>query len=130
MIILTLRTDKPVAEIALFDDSTKLAEINWQAHRTLADTIHLKIKDLLDNLSLELNNLQGLVAYKGPGSFTGLRIGLTVANTLSQSLQLPIVSTSGSSWQKEGIKRLQNGLNDKITLPEYGAGAKTTKPKK
>ena len=47
--ILALRSDKPEAELYLFDDGKKIAEIKWEAHRELADTILGKIKEILVN---------------------------------------------------------------------------------
>ncbi|MEI6237744.1 MAG: tRNA (adenosine(37)-N6)-threonylcarbamoyltransferase complex dimerization subunit type 1 TsaB [Candidatus Saccharibacteria bacterium] len=130
MIILTLRTDKPESELAIFDDLTKLIEIKWLANRILADTIHLQIKKLLDDQNLSWQDIKGVVCYRGPGSFTGLRIGLSVANALAYGLQIPIVGKSTANWQILGIKDLLNGNNDKIALPEYGGEIKITKPKK
>jgi tRNA threonylcarbamoyladenosine biosynthesis protein TsaB len=130
MIILTVKTNVPESVIALFSDDTKLSDIMWQSHRLLADTIHTKIYELLSSNKLDLKDIEGIVCYKGPGSFTGLRIGLTVANSLSQALKLPIVTTQSHDWEKQGINRIKNNEDDKIALPFYGSDAKTTKPKK
>ena len=80
MLILTIRTDKPEAEIGLFEDNKQLAYEMWQAHRELSDTIHKKIEKLLKSQKKDWQNIDGIVCFKGPGSFTGLRIGLTVGN--------------------------------------------------
>ena len=130
MLILTLRTDKPEAELGLFEGSTKLAYSTWSAHRQLAETIHLKIKELFESQGRTLQDLAGIAIYKGPGSFTGLRIGLSVANTLADSLQLPIVSTTSKKWIETACARLEKGENEKIALPEYGAEPHITKQKK
>jgi len=130
MLILSIRTDKPEAELGLFRDSTKLAYSTWPAHRQLAETIHLKIKELLESQQCDLKDLQGITVYKGPGSFTGLRIGLSVANTLADSLGLPIVADTGEDWIKLAGRRLTDGENEKIALPEYGAEPRTTRQKK
>ena len=130
MTILTIRTDKSISEIAIYEDKNKLQEAKWEAHRTLADSIHLQIKKLLETSKLDWHNIQGLVCFKGPGSFTGLRIGISVANALSYSLNCPVVSQAGDNWQSIGIDRLLNHENEKVALPEYGAEAKITKPKK
>lgn len=130
MIILTLRTDKPEAEIALYKDENLISEIKWQAHRALADTIHFKINEILKSNELANHDIEGIVCYKGPGSFTGLRIGLTVVNTFAASFDIPIVGVNSDNWENDGIRRLLKGENDKIALPLYGAEAKTTKPKK
>jgi tRNA threonylcarbamoyladenosine biosynthesis protein TsaB len=128
MLILTIRTDKPEAEIGLYDDQEQLKYEIWQAHRQLAETIHSKIAELLKSQHKDLTDLDGIVAFQGPGSFTGLRIGLTVANTLADSLQIPIIATT-DDWIEQGIQRLLNGENDKLALPEYGREPNITKPK-
>ncbi len=114
----------------MFTDSTKLAYSTWPAHRELAETIHLKIKELLESQGRSLKDLNGIAVFKGPGSFTGLRIGISVANTLADSLDLPIISATGRSWIKTACQKLAKGEDEHIALPEYGASPHVTKPKK
>lgn len=130
MIILTIRTDKPEAEIGLFRDNQKLAYETWHAHRALAETLHGKIRDLLAGQKLTMEDIEGIVCFKGPGSFTGLRIGLAVADALAYSLHLPIVGSTGSDWIPAATKRLVEGGNEKIILPEYGADVHITLPRR
>jgi tRNA threonylcarbamoyladenosine biosynthesis protein TsaB len=130
MIILTLRTDKPEAELGLYEDAKQLSHITWQAHRQLSSTIHQKITELLEQNQKQLTDIQGIVCFKGPGSFTGLRIGLTTANALAYSLTLPIVSEMGEDWVQKGQVRLQKGESESVAMPEYGAEAFTTQQKK
>jgi tRNA threonylcarbamoyladenosine biosynthesis protein TsaB len=130
MIILTVKTDQPVAEVGLFEDEKKLTYETWEAHRTLTDTIHLQIKKLLNTQNKTWADIGGIVVFKGPGSFTGLRIGFTVANTLAYVNKAPIVSTGGSQWLQNGVAKLLSGEDEHIALPEYGANAHITVPKK
>ena len=129
MIILTIRTDKPEAEMGLFDDKNKLAYETWQAHRQLAETIHLKIEALLTSRGKTLQDISGIVAFQGPGSFTGLRIGLSVANALASGLGVPIVGRMGDAWIADGIEGLLGGSSDEVLMPEYGAPVHITQPK-
>lgn len=129
MIILTIRTDKPEAELGLYKDNKQLAYEKWQAHRQLAETLHIKLRQLLALQGLTLQQIQGIMVYEGPGSFTGLRIGLSVANALAYSLNIPIVAES-DDWIDAGIKRLLAGKSDKVALPEYGQPANITSPRK
>lgn len=130
MIILTIKTDNPLAEIGVFDNQTQLAYKTWEAHRKLAETIHQTIDEVVKEAGKKPEDLQGIVAYEGPGSFTGLRIGLTVANTLAYSLQIPIVASKEESWIQTGINRLHAGEQDEIALPFYGRDAHITTQRK
>jgi tRNA threonylcarbamoyladenosine biosynthesis protein TsaB len=130
MIILTIRTEKPEAEVGLYDSDRQLAYITWQAHRALAETLHQKIEALLQSQSKTWADLGGIVCFQGPGSFTGLRIGLTVGNALGYSYHLPVVATQDPQWLETGIQRLLAGESDDLALPFYGADAHITPPKK
>jgi tRNA threonylcarbamoyladenosine biosynthesis protein TsaB len=130
MIILTLRTDKPEAEIGLYDDQKQLAYEVWTAHRALAETLHGKIEALLKSQQKDWADVEAIACYQGPGSFTGLRIGLTVANALSYSYNLPIVAQQDPRWLETALARLINGETDKLALPYYGADAHITLPRK
>src|SRR5262245_13842441 len=130
MLTLTIRTDKPEAEVGLFEDETKLAYETWQAHRELSNTLHHNIQELLKSQQKTYKDLAGIVCFQGPGSFTGLRIGITTADAFAYGLELPIIATKGEDWVAKGIKRLQNKENDRIALPDYGAPVHITAPKK
>ncbi len=127
--ILTIKTDQPEATITLQAD-VEIDSISWQAHRELSNTLMIKIKELLSKNDRKLQELEGVIVFSGPGSFTGLRIGHTVGNTLAYSLKIPIVATGGENWIKNGVSRLNDSQDDKIVTPEYGNEANITKPRK
>lgn len=141
MIILGLKTDQPTAELWLYEDGKKLQYQEWSAHLKLAETINSeidKILNLVNKLLDESSNLNGaskpqrldgIVAFKGPGSFTGLRIGLTVANALAYANQIPIVARTGKNWLQTGIDDILLGKDDKVAMPFYDRPAATTPPK-
>lgn len=129
MIILTIRTDNPEAEIGLFKDGKELVYEKWPAHRQLAESLHLKITKNLQKIDKNWSDIKAVVVFKGPGSFTGLRIGSSVGNALADGLKIPIVGTQKNDWIQNGIELLKKGQNTKIVLPNYGAPAKTTTPR-
>jgi tRNA threonylcarbamoyladenosine biosynthesis protein TsaB len=129
MLILAIRTDNPEAEIGIYQDARQLSYYSWQAHRQLAETIHLMIAEQLKQAGHKLADVQAIVIYKGPGSFTGLRIGAAVANALAASLPAHIVGETGEKWQERGINRLISGETEVAVMPEYGAPVHITVPK-
>jgi tRNA threonylcarbamoyladenosine biosynthesis protein TsaB len=130
MLILTIRTDKPDAEVGLYDNQRKLGYEIWPGHRKLSATIHQKVQEQLEDQNRTWDDIQGVVVFSGPGSFTGLRIGVTVANTLAYGFNIPVVATQGEDWLEKGIARLHVGNYDTIALPEYGAPARITQQRK
>ncbi len=131
--ILAIRTDSPTAEIGLLLDypSHQIAHYTWEANRLLAETIHDKITEMLGKNNVEWSQIIGLIAYQGPGSFTGLRIGISVANALAYSLKIPIVGVQKNhNWLIEGCELLGENKNHYPLVPSYGAPAFVTQPRK
>lgn len=130
MLILTIRTDKPEAEIGLYQADKQLQYQVWTAHRQLAETLHGKLAALLKEQDKDWHDVEGIVCFEGPGSFTGLRIGLTVGNALAYSLGVQIVGTTGDDWQQQGIWQLQAGKGKPWITPEYGSPVHITQQKR
>jgi len=111
-------------------DGTQLSYKTWVAHRELSATLLAVIRDELAGQHAMFSDLSGIVAFRGPGSFTGLRIGLSVANALAYSNACAIVGGEGEAWQQAGIEALRAGKNDHLVLPVYGQEAHITPPRK
>lgn len=125
---LAIRSDNPQAEIYLVDSLGKvLARKVWEADRTLARDLPGEVDELLSG---NYGQLTGIIAYQGPGSFTGLRIGITVANAIAYAQSIPMAAASGDNWLADGVAKLTAGDATKIVLPEYGAAPHITPPKK
>ena len=99
---------------------------DWEAGRTLARGLLAFIQEKVG----DVKNISGIGIMRGPGSFTGLRIGMAVANTLADGLGIPIVGETGDSWRESALGRLSSGEDDQVILPFYGGDANITKPKK
>lgn len=129
--------------IVLLDTSTSLCRLwlingtdqyayEWQADRTLAHGLLGYLRDRLAEHSMSLRDITGIGVFRGPGSFTGLRIGITVVNTLADSLDIPAVGATGDDpeWRNMAISRLRKNESDGLVLPEYGRQARITTPRK
>jgi tRNA threonylcarbamoyladenosine biosynthesis protein TsaB len=129
-VILAIRTDKPDSELYLINENDEIvAKENWQAHRQLADTLHTKIDSLLSQANVDYSNVTGIIAYSGPGSFTGLRIGITVANSIADSYKAAITGATGDDWIKDGLGALKSNPSKHVS-PVYGSTPHITQPRK
>jgi tRNA threonylcarbamoyladenosine biosynthesis protein TsaB len=121
--ILYLDTSEPTATLAIFAAGEKIAEQKWEAPRELSKTLNQRYSHILKNVRMSGEDLAGICVFVGPGSFTGLRIGISFANGLAYALGIPIYGT-----KKQGELDLENP--QKTIVPFYGAEPKITKPKK
>jgi tRNA threonylcarbamoyladenosine biosynthesis protein TsaB len=89
--LLAIDTSTEMAGLALVQDGRLLAELTW--HCGLNHTIQLlpQLNSLLDKIGANLQSVTGIVVARGPGSFNGLRVGISTAKGLAFSLNVPIV---------------------------------------
>lgn len=127
--ILLLDTSTPICRLTLVDGQRRY-ESEWQAERQLALGLLAYIEAQLAEQGRALSDVVGIGAFKGPGSFTGLRISLAVLNTMADALDVPIVGETGDNWQEKALDRLATGATERIIMPDYGGGANITKPRK
>ena len=91
-------------------------EYTWESGRDLAENLLQFIHDKLVENGKDFQDLEEITFMSGPGSFTGLRIGAAVVNTLANELNIPLKNHHGEIV--------------KIILPDYGRGANISKPVK
>lgn len=127
--ILLIDTSTPECKLTLVDGEQRF-DSTWQADRQLAKGLLVYLHDQLEARGKTFDDVTGIGVFSGPGSFTGLRIGLTVLNTLADANAVPIVGSRGDDWQNEATTRLAAGENDRIVLPFYGSDAHITTPRK
>lgn len=127
--ILLLDTRDSVCRLTMIQKDSRFDD-EWQADRQLAKGLLNYLQTNLEKHGWTWRDIQAIGVFEGPGSFTSLRIGLTVANTLARGLGVPIVGARGESWQGEALGRIEAGENDKLVMPHYGRDANITKPRK
>ena len=94
MLTLGIDTSTEICALGLADEVGILGEINFRLINRHGEELHSNLDFLLSSTGKKISDLEGLCIGTGPGSFTGLRIGLTAARTLAQVRELPIVGVS------------------------------------
>lgn len=127
--ILLLDTSTPICRLSLVDGDWHYDD-QWQADRELAKGLLGYLHQQLQKNGKDWADISAVGVFQGPGSFTGLRIGLTVLNTLADAQGIAIVGATGGDWQATVLARLNARENDKIVLPFYGREANITQARK
>lgn len=128
---LLIKTADMHAHISIVDEKNQvIAHDDWEAGRQLSKDLLSHLDQLLLAAGINWSDLSGIGVFRGPGSFTSLRIGLTTANTIAYSENIAIVGTAGEAWSQEAIDRLTVGESDRQVMPDYGADPHITAPRK
>ena len=80
--------------IAIMDNNEIIYHKYIEVEKDMASLIVPMIKEGFDSVSFELKHLDKIFIVNGPGSFTGVRVGVTVAKTLSWALNIPLIPIS------------------------------------
>lgn len=94
MIVLSIETSTPQASVVLGSEQGILASCSLSTGSTTGEFLLPAVDFMLKEAHLSMNSIAAVAVGLGPGLFTGLRIGVTTAKTLSQALAVPIVGAS------------------------------------
>jgi tRNA threonylcarbamoyladenosine biosynthesis protein TsaB len=94
MKILGLDTSTMMTTCAVMEDETLLGEFSLSLDMSHSEALVPMIGELMDNLGMKIGDMDGFAVSKGPGSFTGLRIGLATAKGFAHVTGKPIVGVS------------------------------------
>lgn len=94
MKILAVDTSSKLCSVAILEDKNLIKKLELDNGLTHSQTLMPLIQQLLNECSLSLNNINLLVSDIGPGSFTGIRIGVSSCKAFSDSLNIPCVGIS------------------------------------
>jgi len=109
--LLYIETSTKNCSVAISSDSKLIAykELNSENY-CHSENLHVFINDILSQAKLDVKNLNGVVIGKGPGSYTGLRIGTSCAKGLCYSLGIPLISINSLEIMAERISPVSNQL--------------------
>ncbi|MCX7766870.1 MAG: tRNA (adenosine(37)-N6)-threonylcarbamoyltransferase complex dimerization subunit type 1 TsaB, partial [Candidatus Sumerlaeia bacterium] len=90
MKILGIETSTPAGGVALLDASNGLMfSLQLNSQQTHSERLMSSIAEALSRLQLKISDLNAIAVATGPGSFTGVRIGMSVAKGLAIATQMP-----------------------------------------
>ena len=94
MLILAFETSAKAASVALLEDGKLLGESYQNTGLTHSQTIMVMAEDLLKQCGKTVADLSGIGVANGPGSFTGIRIGVAAAKGFAWGAELPCCGVS------------------------------------
>lgn len=108
MRVLSIDTSSNICGIAILEDKKNINEISQNNGLTHSESLMPIIKETLENLDLTLTDIDLIVCDKGPGSFTGIRIGVATAKAFSDSLNITTIGISSLETLAYNVK--ENGI--------------------
>lgn len=93
-LILSVETATPVCSVALHSEGTLKASSHLHIEQSASSKLAVMIDELLKRCDLEPNQLSAVAVSSGPGSYTGLRIGVATAKGLCYALNIPLISVN------------------------------------
>lgn len=119
MRILAIDTATEACSVALWNDGTTFAHFEL-CPREHTQRILPLVRDVLDDADLKLTQLDALAFGRGPGSFTGVRIGIGIAQGLALGAELPMIGVSTlatmaqGAWRKTGATRVLAAIDARM----------------
>ncbi|KAA0543397.1 tRNA (adenosine(37)-N6)-threonylcarbamoyltransferase complex dimerization subunit type 1 TsaB [Bacillus sp. BGMRC 2118] len=107
--ILAIDTSTNVMGVAIIDNQQVIGEYITNIKKNHSIRLMPAIEQVMKECNITPNMLHKIVVSKGPGSYTGVRIGVSIAKTLAWSLNIPLVGVSSlehMAWNGKGF----NGL--------------------
>ena len=122
-LLLALDTSTSTASVAVYDGERVLSETTWLAGREHSSRLLVEAQMALARISLTNVDLSGLVVARGPGSFTGVRVALSLAKGIAAALHVPV-------WGVSSLDALARAARDSAipvrALLEAGRGRYAT----
>ena len=94
MYTLFLDTHSSKTRIVLYKEEQPIIKKEIETEKNQSSRIMPILLEVLEEAKIEINKIKEIIIVNGPGSFTGVRIGVTIAKTLAYTLNIPIKEMS------------------------------------
>ena len=107
-LILSIETSTPACSIALHERGSVLAEQSYYLDKSHSLLLPSIIKEMINWAGYDINQLDAMAVSSGPGSYTGLRIGLSTVKGLCYALNIPLLSIGSLDTIAKGASDLMS----------------------
>lgn len=91
-LILSIESSTKVCSVAIHEHGVLVGILELHQENVHSQKLMMLVKDLLDRTSLRASELQAVAVSSGPGSYTGLRIGVSIAKGLAFAQEIPLIA--------------------------------------
>ncbi|MCX8159645.1 MAG: tRNA (adenosine(37)-N6)-threonylcarbamoyltransferase complex dimerization subunit type 1 TsaB [Candidatus Saccharicenans sp.] len=120
MLLLAIDTTTRFGSVAVIENGQVLAEVNYASPSTHSRQVFRAVDEALRVAGLKFDDLGGLAVAAGPGSFTGIRIGLSLAKALAQASGRPLAGVS--ALEALALKLLPSGVDLMVPMIDARKG--------
>ncbi len=121
-LILHIETATDICSVALSEGDRQLSLIESGQERSHATLLNTFIRQAVAEAGKDLKDLNGVAVSKGPGSYTGLRIGVSTAKGLAYGLEIPLLASGTlenmafGARSNEAVEKLAASHGEKVLL--------------
>mgnify|MGYP003303092816 FL=1 len=94
MKILSISTSSNIASVSISENDDCILELNINNNKTHSETLMPLIDELFKTTGLNLSDIDAVACDIGPGSFTGIRIGISSIKAIAETLNIPVIDVS------------------------------------
>lgn len=105
---LAIDTSTAIASLALAEEGQTVAELTWRTELNHTREVLPAIQYLLDRAKVGLSSIKAIAVALGPGSFSGLRVGLSIAKGMAMTLGIPLVGVG--TLEVEAVPFASSGI--------------------
>ncbi|TLS35279.1 tRNA (adenosine(37)-N6)-threonylcarbamoyltransferase complex dimerization subunit type 1 TsaB [Pseudalkalibacillus caeni] len=107
---LAIDSSNYVMGVAVIEEGKVLGELITNLKKNHSVRLMPAIEEIMEEVSVKPSELDRIVVANGPGSYTGVRIGVSIAKTLAWSLGIPLVGVSSLEVLAQNGKYFQGGI--------------------
>lgn len=129
MKILGVDTSSDICSVCLLEDNTVVKELHLNNGKTHSENLVLLLKELMDSCNITFNDIGLIAVDKGPGSFTGIRIGIATVKAIAEVYNIKVVGVTSlkslsfnEDYKNNTIISLIDARNNQVYCGVFNTG--------